>query len=145
MNKLNAGYSKVVITPPMGINVAGYFQKRYASAVLDDLYACTLALSVEDKTVVFVNLDLISIDANGADVIRDYVSSELGLPKEAIFLSGTHTHTGPSIRLLGNSEEADNMILEYRKFLGTRCVDVACFALADLKPAKKALTPYDRW
>jgi len=131
MNKLNAGYSKVVITPPMGINVAGYFQKRYASAVLDDLYACTLALSVEDKTVVLVNLDLISIDSNGADVIRDYVSSELGLPKEAIFLSGTHTHTGPICK---NDHERE-LEREYFKTVMYKVCDGIRFAISDLKPA----------
>lgn len=132
MNKLNAGYSKVQITPPMGINIAGYFQVRLASGVLDDLYACTLALSVEDKTVVLVNLDIISIDGDGADIIRDYVSRELGLPREAIFLSGTHTHTGPVCKV----DHSGELEREYFKTLMYKICDGIRFAIADLKPAR---------
>ena len=132
MNKLKAGYSKVQITPPMGINIAGYFQKRFASGVLDDLYACTLALNVDDKTVVLVNLDVISLDADSADVVRDYIVENTSLPRDAIFISGTHTHTGP-VCIHNYSRELER---EYFKTLMYKICDGIRFAIEDLKDAR---------
>ena len=134
--KLKVGFARVNVNPQMGIDITGYYKIRKAEGILDDLEANAVAFQCGDKTVLLIAIDHCGIPTVILNEYKQAISEKTGVPVDAIFMHSTHTHTGPSIRLLGNSEEADNMILEYRKFLGTRCVDVACFALADLKPAK---------
>ena len=50
MSDLRVGFSRVNITPMMGIGLVGYFVPRYADGVLDDLYINALALE-QDQTV----------------------------------------------------------------------------------------------
>ena len=50
-----AGYAKANITPPMGIDVRGYFKVRKADGVLDELETVALALSLDDKKVLLIN------------------------------------------------------------------------------------------
>ena len=49
MNNLKVGFGRVQITPPLGIYVDGYFIKRYAEKILDDLYANVVAFDVDGK------------------------------------------------------------------------------------------------
>ena len=44
MNTFKAGFGRVVITPMMGIPIAGYFIDRFADGVLDDLEANALCV-----------------------------------------------------------------------------------------------------
>lgn len=37
MNQLKAGFFRINATPPLGIEIAGYYNVRYADAILDDL------------------------------------------------------------------------------------------------------------
>ena len=37
MNSLKVGFSRVTITPMMGIGISGYYMTRIADGVLDDL------------------------------------------------------------------------------------------------------------
>ena len=44
MNLLQAGFSRVNITPALGTEIVGYFHPRYAEGVLDELEINALAL-----------------------------------------------------------------------------------------------------
>ena len=134
MNKLQAGYSRVNITPMLGIYIPGYPIKRYASGVLDELEAVALALAVEDKKVLLITVDDCHPDSETYDRFRARISAATGLPKEAVFLHATHTHTGANMRVtpVEESEKAE----EYIAFVENRLADAADMALADCKPAK---------
>ena len=45
MNKLQAGFSRVNVTPMLGIGIGGYFIPRYVEGVLDELEINALALA----------------------------------------------------------------------------------------------------
>ena len=52
MNKLQAGFGRVNVTPMLGIGIGGYFKPRYAEGILDELEINALALSCgEEKAV----------------------------------------------------------------------------------------------
>ena len=53
MNKLQAGFSRVNITPMMGIELTGYFFERYADGVLDDIEINALALACGEEKALF--------------------------------------------------------------------------------------------
>ena len=131
-NKLNVGFARVNVTPPMGINIAGYFQIRLADGVLDELECNALALTLGDKTAVVLSIDNCGIKMDVLDEFRHYAAEQTGLPYEAIIVNATHTHTGPCI----NKEDDTELVIEYRQFLKRRVADAAALALADRKPAK---------
>ena len=132
MNTLQAGFSRVNVTPMLGIPIAGYFVPRYAEGVLDELEVNALALSDGKKTVVVMAVDHCGLMTNILDNFRAHISEVAGIPADAIFIHSTHTHTGPKLEL--NSE--DPLIQEYYQFLYNKVADAAVMAINDLKPAK---------
>ncbi len=131
-NKLQAGFARLDVTPPMGIDIAGYFKVRKADGVLDNLEVVALALRHGEKTVVLITIDHCGIGKEILTPIRESISERTGVSKDAVFIHSTHTHTGPTLL----AETDDVLINEYRVFLSRKCVDVAVFAIDDLKPAK---------
>ena len=67
---LRAGYSKVDITPPMGVTMPGYYNVRYAKGVLDPLSIVGLAFCDGLTTAVILQVDTAHISAEVADAMR---------------------------------------------------------------------------
>ncbi len=132
MNKLQAGFARVNISPMMGIDIAGYYQTRLADGILDDLELNVLALAVENNKAVLVSGDLLYFVNEVADDYKAYIAEKTGLNEDAIILHATHTHTAPILEK--NSE--DPLRAEYFQFVRHKIADAVSFALADLKPAK---------
>ena len=57
---LRVGAAAVVITPPVGTPMAGYYFERAAEGVHDDLFARALVLEQGGTKAALVSLDLIS-------------------------------------------------------------------------------------
>ena len=132
MNTLKAGFARVDATPMLGIPVRGYYQKRFAEGVLDPLQVNALALSCGDSAAVLLCMDACGINRENAAILSDSITAATGLPREAIFISATHTHTGPEI-----SATSDNpLVPEYFQTLKRKMTDAAVMALADRKPAR---------
>ena len=132
MNTLQAGFARVNVTPMMGIPMRGYFKVRLADGVRDELELNALALACGETKILIMALDACMIDTPDANIYLESISEATGLPKEAIMLHATHTHTGGSIGFKAENE----LTREYSEFLRKRFVACAQFALADLKPAK---------
>ena len=132
MNSFKVGFSRVNINPPMGIEIAGYFKERRAEAILDDIEINAIAFDFNNKKALILSIDHCGVKLQIADAFRKKVSEATGVPVEAIFLSATHSHTAPCMR----PEATEKIELDYIDFVGTRFVDAATFAIADLKNAK---------
>lgn len=132
MNKLKIGFSRVNITPMLGIEISGYFKTRLADGVLDELEINAMALECGDKKAVIMCADLCGIKQVLIKELKALITEATGLPAEAIFISATHTHTGPVV--LPDSE--NELVQEYLKTLRRKVVDAAVLALSDLSPAK---------
>ena len=132
MNTLHAGFARVNVTPEMGIFVRGYFKPRYADGVLDDLEINALALACGDSKALLLSIDHCGLDKDTCTAFRQHICEKTGVSVENIFISSTHTHTGP--QLIFGSE--DPLEQKYYQFLYGRMADVAQFALDDLKPAR---------
>ena len=133
-NLLKAGYAVVDITPPMGINISGYYKERIAEGVLDNINAVGVALAVNDTKVLVITIDNCGIKQSILNDFRAYVSERTGVPVDAIYIHVTHTHTGPRV-----CETAEGLELSYRESLKLKVADVAILALNDLKPAKMGI------
>ena len=139
MNTLQAGFSRVNITPPLGIDIVGYYQSRYASGVLDELEINALALAAGDDKVLLLSADLCYIAAEPQKTICEHLQKVTGLTKDQIFIHATHTHTGPVVNTSGrglsvftNDEEKVALAREYFQILLRKFADAALLALRDL-------------
>ena len=93
------GYAQEIITPPTGVGLAGYFNKRPNEGMYDDLYVKVIMIEAKDKLCGFVAFDLTSVPDEIYTDLEKFVSEKYGeeLYKNMI-VSATHTHTGPEIR-----------------------------------------------
>ncbi len=94
-----AGLAVVDITPPAGIWMGGYAARTSpAQGTLQPLHA--KALAVDDNagtTCVLVTLDLLGLTAPMVATIAGEVERRFGLPRRALVLSSSHTHSGPVV------------------------------------------------
>lgn len=132
MNKLYAGFSRVNITPMMGIELAGYYKTRHADGVLDELEINALALSCGDEKAVLLSVDHLGIVKEVTTEYREHISEVTGVPMDGIYIHSTHTHTAPYL----NKDSEDVLEQEYYQMVYRKIADAAVLALADLKPAK---------
>jgi len=132
MNNLKVGFSRVNITPMMGIGMQGYFIDRFAEDVLDNLEINGIAFECSGKKSVILCADLCGIKQVLIAKFKEHISSLTGLKGEEIFICATHTHTGPTV-LIDSEEE---LVKEYLKILKHKMADAAILALNDLNNAK---------
>ncbi len=93
---LSVGVAKVEITPPVGTPLAGYSKRqgKPSQGIRDPLYTRALAIDDGEDVVVLVSTDLLVFPAPMAEALVDEISQEFKLPRQAIVLSATHTHSG---------------------------------------------------
>ncbi len=94
---MRAGAAQVVITPPAGAPMAGYYHARGAEGVLDDLYSKALVLDDGTNRVALVTLDLISTTFSLTAQAREEIEQRTGIPGSNVMISATHAHTGPEL------------------------------------------------
>lgn len=95
--QLEAGVSRVDITPPAGFEMWGAAGRTaFAESALDPLFARTLVLKAGGKLVALVTLDLgRTFSREQMDRVRKKV--ELSVKIRHVIFTASHTHTGPNI------------------------------------------------
>jgi len=131
MHTLQAGFSRVDVTPMLGIGMAGYYVPRFADGILDPLQINALALACDDQKVVLMSIDHCGIVKEVLNPMIDHICDVTGLPREAIYIHATHTHTGPFL----NYAPTDPLEIQYAQMVTRKFADAAKLALDDLKPA----------
>ena len=135
MNKLFAGFARVNVTAPLGVNIAGYYQVRIADGVLDEQEINALALACGDQKVVMLSMDHCGLKQALCDDYRSYISEVTGISADAIFIHATHSHTCGSLY----PHDQNPLNVEYKNTVRRKMADAATLALADLKPAKMGI------
>jgi len=129
---VKAGTAQVCITPPVGIELSGYVDRRQPSiGVHDDLYARGLYLEAGEEKLLWLHCDLIGFVREWVCRLRRRLAAELRLVERQIILSTTHTHAGPAtlpLRHCGRMDEA------YLEELERRLLNAARVAAADPEP-----------
>ncbi len=129
---LKVGYSKVNVTPMLGVRLRGYFETRIADGVLDELELCAVALSCGEDKAVFLSMDHCGINQKVIKIFKNEIMEKTGLSEEAIYIHATHTHTGPYLEVDSEYE----LEREYLQSVSHKMADAAALALADRRPAK---------
>ncbi|MBI3830680.1 MAG: neutral/alkaline non-lysosomal ceramidase N-terminal domain-containing protein [Planctomycetes bacterium] len=135
MSGWKAGFAQKQVTPPKGVALAGYGLKpdRTADAVLDDLFARAVVLDNGTQRAVLCSVDVISLSAAMVGSIRGRIEKDLKIPREAILISATHSHSAPTasyFRMWGA------MFPPYLRALENGIGDAIVEAAANTKPVE---------
>jgi hypothetical protein len=144
---LKAGQAVRDISPPKPAALFGYpHVERISTGVHDPLLASVLWLEHDGQRLVLVALDLLLLEPPMAREIRRRVATQLRIPEAGVFISCTHTHSGPvTTRLVGwqNDLTIPPPDPEYLAWVGDRVVDAAGAAMAAAVPSEMAWTSAD--
>lgn len=128
---LYAGYHRLKVTPPMGVDIPGYYNSRFSDGIINDLYIRATALSDGENRAVVFSCDAIGIRNEAFQIIKKRIAERCGIDENAVYIACTHSHT--SFRIVKPTDEYnDNDIFLHRLF--QQFSDCAQFAFEDLKP-----------
>ena len=148
MGNLQVGFSRIDITPKLGIELYGYYETRVSNRVADPLLLSTLALQQNDTKILVMSVDHCGITQNIIANYHRHISENTGIAENQIYIHATHIHTGP---YLVNRKEVTNgptniintnpgdaqkqLQQEYYEFLYEKMAEGAALALQNLAPA----------
>lgn len=93
---LKAGASKIDITPPENMALAGFRARHGISVGIHDrLYSSVLILDDGTEKFLLICNDLIGLDSEFASELKNLIAAEIKIPSGSIMLTCTHTHSGP--------------------------------------------------
>jgi hypothetical protein len=138
-----AGVARVNITPALPIWLSGYAARnKPAQDKLDDLWAKALVLEDADgRRAVLVTMDLVGIDRELSQEVCRRIESRFQLPRAAIALCVSHTHSGPVVGdnlapMYSLDERQAERVKAYTAKLTGNLVDVVGNAIGALGPAR---------
>ena len=127
---LQVGFGRTNITP--GFSVAlqgGNYKNRMSQGVLDTLYATCIALKSGEEIVLLYTIDVKLMTGSFVEPMKMAISMKTGVPQNNIFLSATHTHSGPAVRYSWDGSA------RYLSEFNDNVVGAAELAIRDLAPA----------
>lgn len=136
---LFSGAGRVIITPPLGIRMAGYtVQECLAESVERELTATAVVLDDGVCKVVLIGCDLLFIQSPHVDRIRQRIGAGLGIPAEHVLINTSHTHLGPTLPGWHITEcpEQTRMQQRYLDVLEESLVGVSALADRQKQPAR---------
>src|SRR5579864_2003216 len=81
---LRVGVAESVITPPVGMPMAGYYPTRLMKGVHDDLHAKAIVISSGNQQAALVACDLVGIPPAVIEEARQLIQSATGIPGENV-------------------------------------------------------------
>ncbi|MBS3761752.1 MAG: hypothetical protein KGZ25_00485 [Planctomycetes bacterium] len=100
MAEIQIGWSEGDLTPEQPVLIAGQFHARVSEGVADPITTTSLAIETETDRAILVSCDLVGIPDHLREAVRSRLAKSCpGVDPMKVFISGTHTHTGPEIRV----------------------------------------------
>lgn len=132
----SAGVARIDITPPIGINMVGYYIREGASNGIErPLTATALVLSTGAEPIVILSCDIIFIQNPHAAEIRAAIAAALHTRPECVIISCSHTHCGPTLPgFLTQDDEQRAIQAAYLANLKNLLLGVATTARRRLQP-----------
>lgn len=101
---LEAGEGVVDITPPLGIELAGFHRtvgkERRIEAIRQPSAARALVLRVKDTQAAIVSLDMLYLARDMARRVQTQVERQWGIPAANVHVCATHSHSMPTFRYM---------------------------------------------
>jgi len=103
-NGLEVGEGVVDITPPYGIEIAGFHRKpgdeRRVTGVRHPAVTRALVVRLKDLHAAIVSLELCGISRDFAGRVQKRIAAKLRIPAENVRICATHTHSMPMLRYM---------------------------------------------
>lgn len=98
--QMKAGFARTNITPEFSVPLGGYgdVERRMSQVNLDPLYASCVAISDGENKALFYHLDLTGCQTEVINYCKEEISKKLGIPKQNMFFTATHTHSAPALQ-----------------------------------------------
>ncbi len=107
---MKIGFAQEIITPPLGVGLQGYFNKRPNRGMYDDLYVKVIVFEVSGKRFGFMTFDLASLKKYSFDELEKRIVAKYGKElHDGLVISTTHTHTASMFPV--DLAEADEVTL----------------------------------
>ena len=129
---MRAGYGKTEITPPLGVELAGYgyYLKRRATRVDDPLFVRAVALEDRGRTYVVVSCDILGLNRGIVGRVRAALLDKHAIPPSHVLIVSIHTHTAaPAIAHEGCGEVCPEYVETLPGAILAACED----ALSDMR------------
>lgn len=129
---MRAGYGKTEITPPLGVELAGYgyYLKRRATRVDDPLFVRAVALEDRGRTYVVVSCDILGLNRSIVGRVRAALLDKHAIPPSHVLIVSIHTHTAaPAIAHEGCGEVCPEYVETLPGAILAACED----ALSDMR------------
>ncbi|MBQ7032520.1 MAG: neutral/alkaline non-lysosomal ceramidase N-terminal domain-containing protein [Clostridia bacterium] len=121
-----AGFYEADITPPMGVDIPGYFVTRKGNDVWDTLYAKAAVISDGKEKIAFLMIDKLFVSTEERDAIYERIEAFTDIKKENVILFATHTHNGgTSLKWSPNNGDVDALYIEMLKLRAADAVYLA--------------------
>ena len=141
---MRAGFGKWELTPPMGVELAGYgyYLGRCAKSVCDPLYAHALLLEEGAFRALIISCDLLGLSRGVCAKVFDHAKT-LGIQRENVLILSVHTHTGPTIIYHEGCGYVSKDYVATVAPLINRAVDLAAEDLDEVTSLRQAHAPFD--
>lgn len=129
---MRAGFSKVEITPPLGVELTGYgyYLERKGTHVIDPLYAHALALENDaGEQYMLISCDLLGLNRYIVADVHAHLEKVHSLPNTHVMVVSIHTHTGPSTKY---HEGCGEVCPDYVQTVAPRIIQACDLALKNL-------------
>lgn len=142
---MRAGTGKVCITPEKSIWMAGYIiRNKPSEGKIQDLHVKALAFLDQTRALsVLVTADLLGFPQRLSQRIAQRVQEELGIPRERLMLTSSHTHSGPVLSesledMYEMPEDQAKWVMEYTDGIPSKVLESIHAAVSDLEPCTLA-------
>jgi hypothetical protein len=136
-----AGASTSNISPPLGMEIVGNFNRPEADYIHDELNVRTLVLNDGTETLVFAIVDNVGVKREVFDAAKAMIQNKHRIPASNVLIAATHSHSAVSAAKQGNERRGwqyGEPLDEYQQFLAKRIADGVQTALGNLEPARIA-------
>ncbi|MBY5959667.1 neutral/alkaline non-lysosomal ceramidase N-terminal domain-containing protein [Membranicola marinus] len=136
-----AGASLSNITPPLGLEIVGNYNRPQANYIHDQLHVKTVVLDDGNETLVFAIVDNVGVKREVYDAAKAIIENKLKIPASHVMIAATHTHSAVSAGKQGMERRGwqyGEPLDAYQLFVAKRIADGVQTALANLEPARIA-------
>jgi len=109
---LKAGFAARCITPAIGLEIPGLFERRTAEGVADDLFVRAVVLDDGRTCAALVQTDAIAVPNGMVKAARKQARELCGIEPRHCMIAATHTHSGGPL-LGGFLSEADSGYISF--------------------------------
>jgi len=141
---MKAGTAIRDISPQKPMFLVGYpHVERISTGIHDPLLATALYLESSSSTTIIIAVDILFMDPPTARELRKEISARTNVPEQHIFISCTHTHSGPvTVEMISWQEDpvVPRVDPSYMKFFKEKIIEAAVESTKNTQEAEIAWT-----